>query len=597
MADSKVWGLCLFLTIFSSDVAYSINASAEQQPLGARRPVDAVELQGEIVAIANRQSGSIALVDLQKKQILSDTKVGESIVALHKIDDSKFLALDHRKHQVLLCSLVPEGVSVRARLDVSPFPVGLDLSRDQSWCAVSSLWSRTSSIISLKPNDQETEMRFVASLDLGFEPRCVTIVEELERIFVADAFGGNIVAIEYSSDPDSSIPADLSVAEAFESTGNNLLGLSIQLMDGKPSLLFVESLTSRLAQPMRDEVHWGNYVSSSVSSISLARFLVTPDGKTRSPTRITLGDVGRGAADPSSLAIDSKSRLLVASSGSNSVAVYDAFGEFLSSTAVGAAPSKLLLTGAGQVMVLNELDDTISTVEIADSEGGVTVETEDTIRLREETPLNARQRGELLFRSAQLSHGGWMTCHTCHPGGHSSGKLIDTQSDGGVGAPKRVLSLLGVNDTKPVSWLGTVELEEQLQNSVVSTMHGANLSETQIKDLNAYLEALPLPPKSLPHDTAFVEQGKRIFDDRQCRRCHQPPTYTNEKRFDVSMSDDLGNRRFNPPSLRGLRYRRSFFHDGRAQNLTQVFSKYQHPGKVKLSDSEIDSLVQFLLTL
>ena len=67
----------------------------------------------------------------------------------------------------------------------------------------------------------------------------------------------------------------------------------------------------------------------------------------------------------------------------------------------------------------------------------------DQISLGARPELSAAERGEDLFYDARLSLQGWLSCHSCHTDGHSSGKLADTFSDTTFGTPKRILSLLG----------------------------------------------------------------------------------------------------------------------------------------------------------
>src|SRR2546429_167098 len=78
------------------------------------------------------------------------------------------------------------------------------------------------------------------------------------------------------------------------------------------------------------------------------------------------------------------------------------------------------------------------------------------IPLGPQPELSLAERGELLFYDARLSHDGWFSCHSCHTDGHSNGLLNDNLGDGSFGAPKRVLSLLGVRDTGPWAWNGTM---------------------------------------------------------------------------------------------------------------------------------------------
>ena len=73
--------------------------------------------------------------------------------------------------------------------------------------------------------------------------------------------------------------------------------------------------------------------------------------------------------------------------------------------------------------------------------------------------------------------------------------------------------------------------------------------------------------------------------------------HVTQKRYDVGLADEVGNREFNPPSLRAVSRRDAFLHDGRARSLREVFAREQHPRGLELSPREIDDLVAFLGTL
>jgi len=59
----------------------------------------------------------------------------------------------------------------------------------------------------------------------------------------------------------------------------------------------------------------------------------------------------------------------------------------------------------------------------------------------------------------------------------------------------------------------------------------------------------------------------------------------------------MDNRRFNPPSLRGVGQRVDLFHDGRAKSLNEVFQIYRHPVQKDLPTEEVVDLVAFLRSL
>ena len=96
---------------------------------------------------------------------------------------------------------------------------------------------------------------------------------------------------------------------------------------------------------------------------------------------------------------------------------------------------------------------------------------------------------------------------------------------------------------------------------------------------------------------ASVNKGREVFKRHACDRCHVPPTYTSAKTYDVGLKDEMGNRHFNPPSLRGVGQRMALFHDGRATSLSEVFQTHRHPGDREMPPGEIADLVAFLRTL
>jgi cytochrome c peroxidase len=217
--------------------------------------------------------------------------------------------------------------------------------------------------------------------------------------------------------------------------------------------------------------------------------------------------------------------------------------------------------------------------------------------------LSLAERGELLFYDARLSHDGWMSCHSCHTDGHANGQMNDNFSDRSFGASKRVLSLLGVADTLPLAWNGSVaSLERQIHNSVENTMQrDETLAREHVQALAAFLKTLTIPP---PVDVlrgtqnpAARERGRLIFEQRDCAKCHAPPTYTTPKTYDVGLRDSQGSREFNPPSLRGLSHRGPFFHDSRATTLEGVFLTHGHPGDSSYSAAEVADLLAFLKSL
>ena len=143
------------------------------------------------------------------------------------------------------------------------------------------------------------------------------------------------------------------------------------------------------------------------------------------------------------------------------------------------------------------------------------------------------------------------------------------------------------------------KLENQIAQSITSTMAGPKPTQRQLADLMAFLKAMPPAPprhRTTRNDPAVL-RGKEVFRSQSCADCHTPPLYTSGGVFDVGLNDETGHKTFNPPSLRGVSQGGPYFHDGRAGSLEQVFVKYRHQLKGELTKEEIEDLIKFLGTI
>jgi len=121
-------------------------------------------------------------------------------------------------------------------------------------------------------------------------------------------------------------------------------------------------------------------------------------------------------------------------------------------------------------------------------------------------------------------------------------------------------------------------------------------SDEQLYALALFLESLELPPDPSPSDDA-ERRGARLFEEQGCARCHAPPRYSNDRllpvagfepppgdgeRYEVvrrhidtdpglALRTRRGTGYYKVPSLRGVRHRGPFFHDGTLASLDDVF--------------------------
>jgi YVTN family beta-propeller protein len=560
-----------------------------------RQPVAIVCVDnGKTVLVANRRSGSISIIDAASRRVVGERDVGQGLADLVPLPEGRHLvAIDQDANELLLLALNDGMIDVVDRAKVPPVPVRLVVLSDgsSSLVCVSSLWSRRLTFVQLTlrgPSREQPAFSAARSLDLPFCPRELAAFRGSFKVVVADAFAGHVTVVD---------PKRPMIETVWKLPGHNIRGLAFT-HDGR-SLLLTHQILSRLAHTSFDDVHWGLLVRNHLRLLQTDALLKPgPDSSLLEGSQLfDLGDVGYAAGDPAGVTFDVRGNLIIALAGVDEVGITPSPDQAPRRTAVGHRPTAVTPSPDGTVVyIAGMLDDSVSVVAIA------TGQRLASIALGPRPELTAADRGERLFYSAKLSHDGWMSCHSCHVDGHTNNQLSDTLGDGSFGAPKRVPSLLGVGATGPWTWTGSISrLEDQVQKSIATTMHGPKATSRQVADLAAYLRTLSPPPASPaalePKTDPASARGRDVFRARKCDACHVPPEYTSPERYDVGLVDEVGNHEFNPPSLRGVRQRDLLLHDGRAHSLTDMLQQEQHPGGVTLSSREIADLVAFLATL
>ena len=551
-----------------------------------RHPVAlALDDVGRRLFVANRRSGTLSVIDTDALTVKFETRVGRTLgdLALVPNWDSigrGLLAVDEGAHQLLLLSLPGPDVrdiQVLDRVAVNRYPVSVTVSADGRRCFVACLWSRRLDLIGLDP---AVGPRLLGSLKLPVAPREQVVLPGDDRLLVADSFGGKLALIDLSRNQ---------VERVLELPAHNIRGLAMTA-DGSRLLLARQSIDP-FARANRDDVVWGGLMSNSLVSLRLSDIRSPTGNMLASMRTLDLGDFSTPSGDPQTVIVGQDGEVMVAIGGVGRVAIGEHTWPRLDHVKVGRRPRALASGSDGRLYVANTLSNSISVIDIRSRKPV------KELSLGMHPALNQADEGELLFYDATLSLRGWMSCHSCHSDGHSNGLLVDTLGDGNYGAPKRVPSLLGVGDSGPWAWNGGMSaLEDQIRKSLRTTLHTRNVSEEKVQALATFLRTLQPPQLPAIGSEVSVRRGAKVFVSSGCQHCHKPPSYTTKTARDVGLADEVGNRQFNPPSLRGVGLRSSFFHDGRAQSLREVFEVHRHPNQ-QISTSEITDLIAFLSTL
>lgn len=614
-----------------------------------RRPAAIARLDEATGVVANR-CGTLSLVDLEKWTVVAEYKLGGRLTDV-AVAGGLVLVTDAERSHLSVIRISRNDATVVSELPVPTHPLTVHVDPDEKSCTVASKWARTLTVVKLGD-----EPAIVDTIDLGFGAGEQLYLPDESRMLVADAFTGRLAVVN---------TATHDVEHVHDFGAHNIRGLALS-NDGQ-TLLISHQILNDAALPRRSDIIWGVMIDNMLRTAKLDAILAGKSGAIYSGQTINVGYAGQGAGDPDSLFIDQAGRAVIALAGVNEVSIGAPFSRAFQRIGVGRRPIDLLPISEDRFVVVNELSDSLTLIDMTKNSAGNTAvkdklsedgtagdaktaaasppsksatnsstydekyKTKYATKGEEKydygttagtygnsyqgTDIYAShlslgltpdpgpaERGEQLFFSARLSHASWFSCHSCHVDGHTNGGRSDTFGDDTEGAPKRVLSLLGVGETGPWGWNGKkATLPKQIHQSAASTMRGKGVTDKSATDLAAFLKTLQPPPPYEPATTsaerALVKDGRRLFESLSCTDCHTGPTLTSPDVYDVGLVDERGLRKFNPPTLRGVGYRENLFHDKRASSLEEVFTKFEHQLDRKLSDTELKSLLRLLRSL
>jgi YVTN family beta-propeller protein len=565
------------------NLVFSSAGSPAEGMLRLRRPVALVLAdEGRWLFVANQRSGTVSVIDTAELRPVAEVEVGRRLADLALVaGGSRLLAVDEEAGELVILGRKGSALEPTRRIKVGPAPVSVQTSPDGSRCFVALLWSRQLACLDLTAKEPHVQV-----VSLPFAPRRQLLVREGKKLIVADSFGGRFAVVD----------ARRGEVEAVrELPAHNIRGLA--LAADADHLLVTHQMLSSRASSTFDDIHWGNLITNNVRTLALAAVLATKGDPLEHGHLDYLGEVNRGAGDPAGIALAPDGKIIITLAGVGEVAIGPGADSGWQRLPVGRRPTAVAVSPDGRrAYVANTFGDSISVMDLK----GRKVETEVSLGAAPEP--DPAQRGEVLFHDARLAHDGWFSCSSCHPDGHTTGLLNDNLTDGSLGTPKRILSLLGARDTAPYAWNGKMaDLESQVRQSVQSTMQGAKPTGEQVRDLVAFVQTLP-PPPSLARlrgevDEPGVRRGQAVFQREGCASCHAPPAYTSAKAFNVGLRDEAGNTAFNPPSLRGVSQGGPYFHNNGAATLEEVFTRHRHQLKSELPKQDLDDLLLFLRVL
>ena len=541
---NRLTPLFLILVLILVGLVNAANPTADLATRSRARQPSAlcVSTDGSRVFVANQRSGSLSVIDTRAERVVAEAAVGQGLSDVAALADGRHLiAVDQERDAVVLIDVGGVVPRVVGTTKVSPDPVSVLVLKSGSRCVAASRGSRRLTFLELNmPSRGEPSITITRELDLPFRPRNLAVLSG-EKLVAADAFGGKLALIDGGSG---------TVTSVVTIPGHNIRGLAVS-PDGRFLVVAHQSL-ERSAPTTLDDVHFGALMRNALLILPVEDVLsARSDRELIEHARVgDLDGFGNGAGDPAGLAFDRDGGVTVALAGVGEVGISASATGQLRRVPAGRRPSAVALRPDGSaVYVADAAEDAVWVVELPVG------------RRRRRIPLGPRpepdavERGERLFHDARLSHDRWLSCQSCHTDGQTNGLTADTLGDGSYGAPKLVLSLLGSGETGPWAWDGSVaDLEEQVRKSVETTMRGTPPTDQQVSDLTAYVRSLAPPIVYVTPargDADHVDRGRAVFLARKCDACHAPPSYTTHGRYDVGLTDEVGNRKSTRPRCEG----------------------------------------------
>lgn len=330
--------------------------------------------------------------------------------------------------------------------------------------------------------------------------------------------------------------------------------------------------------------------------------------------------------------------LFVAQMEGNRVAIVDPTSRSVrGEIETGRAPHGLYIDEHRQRLVVNHfLDRSVAVYDIAAVLSGQSFAARPlaTVATVAVEPLHeAVLRGKRVFYNAadpRMSRNNYMSCAACHADGGDDGMVWDfTQRGEGL---RRTLSLQGrqgLGGHGRVHWSANFDELQDFENDIRGAFGGTGfLSDAdfeatsnplgapkagrsrELDDLAAYLTSLSRharSPARQPDGSLGVEavRGRQVFAAMQCATCHAGATMRDGRRHDVGTiqaSSGKGLHRplagvgISTPPLVGLWAAPSFFHNGQAATLQDVFVA-GHGGTQALSAADRGALIQYLRSL
>lgn len=564
----------------------------------------AVSADGKLLATANRDNGTISIVDLATRQVLRAVPVGHHPESVVFLGQTPIIAVSVYADDVVKLVNATSG-EILETVDVPDEPYGLAATADGEKLYITCEYPGQVLEYDVK------QKQVVRSIAAGAMLRGIALSEPQKRLYVTEYLTASVVAISLETGE---------VVDRWAGTASENLARQIVVHPTR-SKAYVPHIRSRT-----------NVDKGEGAIVPFVTIVDTAGGTGR--RRKPIGMDGFHSvfvvANPWEVALSRDGRQLVAVfAGTDDLyacrVVDDNYKEiaFERVIKVGHNPRAAQFSPDGrELYVSNSLD---FSVDVFDTE---TWQRTATIAVCENPLPPDVLRGKILFYTALQPMVGarWISCSSCHPDGDPDGRTW--QNAEGL---RNTMSLVGMAWTHPIHWSADRDEVQDFEITVRSPlMQGRGLIRGAVhaalgkpnKGLSDDLDALAaysnthkfsLSPHSKGGLSEAAQRGKELFHsaETKCAVCHAGPFYTDSqptspfRKHNVGTGNNDASETLGPdydtPSLLGAYRTAPYLHHGGAATLEDVLTKWNpddnHGKTSHLTAAQRTDLVEFLKAL
>jgi len=574
-------------------------------PANAGNSQIAVSPNGKTVLTANRDNGTVSVVDVANRKVLREIPVGRQPESVAWIGSGpNAIATTYLENAVVVFN-AETGKTIK-KIETAAEPYGVVVDKTGKRAFVTNEYPGVVTVIDLEKSTIEK------TIDVGPFVRGLALAMDEKTLYVTHYYSGAVSGVEVSSGK---------IVDVWkpQSTTDNL-ARQIAVHPTKP-FAFLPHLRSRVTQ-----AHGAGSIFPYLAVLDL---VPQQEGKSRRhPVAMDQFNDARVTCNPWEVAVHPDGeRCYVVYAGTNDINVckiVDDGQTYLERPTgrslfdVGKNPRAVAVSPDGNsVFVLNAVDFALA---IYDANP---FRMRGSVKLCKPTLSKEIIRGMELFNLADnpMSRLSWISCSSCHPDGDHDGRTWK-QPEG----MRRTQHFFGMSRTAPLHWSADRDEVQDFEHTIRGPlMQGSGLLKGRLSaalgeplagrsdDLDALAAYCnSLEPTLSPHTlkggklSESAKRGQALFHSEKtgCATCHSGPDYTDRKRHDVGTGrgdkfEKLGYEYDTPSLLRTYR-NLSWLHDGSALPLEAVLANNpgdKHGKTSQLTKDERTDLVAFVKSL